>query len=315
MELAPWMSSTLAWLGSELANQFPHIPPHFRSCDELKGSARVDICGVNDKHHFDHIYMSKWYLEPERHVWEFILSVVILGPLCFQWYRVCMREMAARVESRTTDFVKNGVAQKVWGIVLLVVVAIQVYIKNSSERLGSHPAYLAQPCHGHCVILAMLSFIDAEWARGLFHITATQCWGPFLALVAPDLPQDPFQIFVFYFQHLLMMLVIWFRINSGARWMYTSQRWNYFGSVLMSCYHYWVLLPVSLYSGINIATMTVPPDALLVLGTHYRIVWACICILLQGLAVNTIKLCAKLKGVYPREVKDADKNGSTKKLK
>jgi hypothetical protein len=36
--------------------------------------------------------------------------------------------------------------------------------------------------------MAVASFSDAKWARGLLHVCATLWWGPFLAFVAPDLP-------------------------------------------------------------------------------------------------------------------------------
>jgi hypothetical protein len=38
------------------------------------------------------------------------------------------------------------------------------------------------------VIMAVVSFFDTNWARGVLHVSTTLWWGPFLAFVAPDLP-------------------------------------------------------------------------------------------------------------------------------
>lgn len=53
------------------------------------------------------------------------------------------------------------------------------------------------------------------------------------------------------------------------------------GFVFLTCYHWWWLGPVNIVTGVNVATMTVPPDSLVVLGKYYRLVWGLACIALQ----------------------------------
>lgn len=53
------------------------------------------------------------------------------------------------------------------------------------------------------------------------------------------------------------------------------------GFVFLTCYHWWWLAPVNLFTGVNVATMSVPPDSLEMFGKYYRPVWGVICGLLQ----------------------------------
>lgn len=57
--------------------------------------------------------------------------------------------------------------------------------------------------------------------------------------------------------------------------------WNSVGFVFLTCYHWWWLAPVNLFTGVNVATMSVPPDSLEMFGKYYRPVWGVICGLLQ----------------------------------
>lgn len=51
--------------------------------------------------------------------------------------------------------------------------------------------------------------------------------------------------------------------------------------MFLTCYHWWWLAPVNLFTGVNVATMSVPPDSLEMFGKYYRPVWGGICGLLQ----------------------------------
>lgn len=51
--------------------------------------------------------------------------------------------------------------------------------------------------------------------------------------------------------------------------------------MFLTCYHWWWLAPVNLVTGVNVATMSVPPDSLEMFGKYYRPVWGGICGLLQ----------------------------------
>lgn len=57
--------------------------------------------------------------------------------------------------------------------------------------------------------------------------------------------------------------------------------WNSVGFVFLTCYHFWWLAPVNLYTGVNVATMSVPPDSLEMFGKYYRPLWGVTCGVLQ----------------------------------
>lgn len=57
--------------------------------------------------------------------------------------------------------------------------------------------------------------------------------------------------------------------------------WNSVGFVFLTCYHFWWLAPVNLYTGVNVATMSVPPDSLVMFGKYYRPLWGVTCGVLQ----------------------------------
>lgn len=79
--------------------------------------------------------------------------------------------------------------------------------------------------------------------------------------------------------------------------------WNFVGFVFLSCYHFWWLALVNLFTGVNVATMTVPPASLEMFGKYYRPVWGVICGLLQVRLASCACMCFLLfllfSGTYP----------------
>lgn len=57
--------------------------------------------------------------------------------------------------------------------------------------------------------------------------------------------------------------------------------WNSVGFLFLTCYHWWWLAPVNIVTGVNVATMSVPPDSLEMFGKYYRLLWGVSCIALQ----------------------------------
>ncbi|CAN0320384.1 unnamed protein product, partial [Phaeothamnion confervicola] len=150
-------------------------------------------------------YRSKWFLTPRQHVVEALGSVILLLPALVAGVAACQRELARRPSKADPTFRRVGPVHKVWAYSLLVSVLVGAWMKLQSDHIGSHPMFLWQPCHTHSVVLAATSLVDAQWARAVFHVAVTLWWGPFLALVAPDLPSEPIHIALFYIQHVLMM--------------------------------------------------------------------------------------------------------------
>ena len=250
-------------------------------------------------------YASTWYLSPHQHIVETLLSVVILVPILTAFCWACFRRVRAAAQSyRTNQAVSPRVPvpmwQKCWAVLLLMSVALQLHLKAQADDPVNHPAFLAQPCHIHSIFMALASFSDDEWSRAILHVATTLWWGPFLAFIAPDLPILNLDIFAFYFEHTLLMVVIAARLTSGAYWMYRDRWMNWFGFFVLAAYHWWFLAPFSMISGVNLATMMSPPPTLEFMGRYYRVLWFMCCALLQLFAVTFVKLLAKhVAGVLP----------------
>lgn len=76
-----------------------------------------------------------------------------------------------------------------------------------------------------------------------------------------------------------------FAVNKYHRPLYRSFAWNYFSFVVLSAYHWLMLLPWGILTGINVATMLSPPPALVPFGRAYRPVQGAACFLLQNISV------------------------------
>lgn len=77
--------------------------------------------------------------------------------------------------------------------------------------------------------------------------------------------------------------------------------WNSVGFLFLTCYHWWWLAPVNIVTGVNVATMSVPPDSLEMFGKYYRLIWGVICMTLQvrfGRVACVSCLWAKLSLCY-----------------
>lgn len=244
-------------------------------------------------------YISQWYLSPKQHVIEMAGSILLLVPVVYLYYKVCRTRVRRRRASGTFGSKSPSLVMKLWGAGLLAHVGIGAFLKFTKGGLASHPAYLWQPCHVHSLVMGLCSFIDTDWSLLVMHVATTLWWGPFLAFVAPSLPTDPVEIAIFWGQHTLMLLMPFFRLALGANWLFRDFWWNSVGFLFLTCYHWWWLAPVNIYTGVNVATMSVPPDSLVMFGKYYRPVWGAMCMMLQLLAVLVMALLARMFGQWP----------------
>ncbi|CAM9701019.1 unnamed protein product [Scytosiphon promiscuus] len=236
-------------------------------------------------------------------------SVLVLSPLVYIYYKLCRARL--RVQRRLAP---KGFFTKVWGAGLVGLAAAGAFLKFSKRELISHPAYLWQPCHVHSVVLGLCAFVETEGSLLVMHVATTLWWGPFLAFVAPSLPNDPVEIAVFWAQHTLLLLAPFIRLTVGARWLYRDFWWNSVGFVFLTCYHFWWLAPVNLYTGVNVATMSVPPDSLEMFGKYYRPLWGVTCGVLQLVAVGVMCALAALFGQMPASSAAAESRLSTRRV-
>lgn len=153
-------------------------------------------------------FISQWYLSPRQHVIEMAASVLVLSPLVYLYYKLCRARLrvqrrlalqagaggAAAAERAFDSKRPKGLLTKVWGAGLVGLAAAGAFLKFSKRELISHPAYLWQPCHVHSVVLGLCAFVESEGSLLVMHVATTLWWGPFLAFVAPSLPNDPVEV-------------------------------------------------------------------------------------------------------------------------
>ncbi|CBN77465.1 conserved unknown protein [Ectocarpus siliculosus] len=306
-------------IGEWLQSVAPHVLPHtvvvpggadtavladfvLRAIAEAKSCVQegVNVClDAEGRVTALYTFISQWYLSPRQHVVEMALSILVLSPLVYLYFKLCRARLRLKRAAGAFDAKRPSLLMKLWGAALLGLVGAGAFLKFTKQELISHPAYLWQPCHVHSLVMGLCAFVETEGSLLVMHVATTLWWGPFLAFVAPSLPTDPVEIAIFWAQHALMLLAPFLRLTVGTRWLYRDFWWNSVGFVFLTCYHWWWLAPVNLFTGVNVATMSVPPDSLEMFGKYYRPVWGLICGLLQLAAVGVMCVLARVFGQMP----------------
>jgi len=226
-------------------------------------------------------YLSRWHSSPFQHAVEIVISVLLFGPLLLSaWKNMEKQVRALRITYTPTKL------QVLWSYALLMTFVLQVPLKLDVKKLPSHPAYFLQPCHVTTVLYFVCTVVPCYSSFICFHALSLLTWGPSLAFCFPNYPATPLEVLFFHLQHLLLVSAPIFAISKVHRPLYRSWSWNYFSFLLLSAYHWWLLLPWGIYTGINVATMTSPPPALAPFKRYYRLVQAGACFILHTLSVG-----------------------------
>lgn len=153
-------------------------------------------------------------------------------------------------------------------------------------QVSSHPAYFLQPCHVSTIGYYLATVIPSEFSFIAFHGLSLLTWGPSLAFCFPNLPETKYEVLLFWLQHVLLATAPLFAVNKWHRPLYRSWSWNYFSFIVLSAYHWLMLLPWGILTGINVATMLSPPPALVPFGRAYRPVQGAACFVLHSISVG-----------------------------
>lgn len=122
------------------------------------------------------------------------LSILLLSPLVYLYFKLCRGRVRLHRAAETFDFKRPNLLMKLWGLALLGLVFAGAFLKFTKQELISHPAYLWQPCHVHSLVMGLCAFVETEESLLVMHVATTLWWGPFLAFVAPSLPNDPVEV-------------------------------------------------------------------------------------------------------------------------
>lgn len=226
-------------------------------------------------------YLSRWHSSPAQHAAELLVSFFLFGPLLFVAWRNMQRQMRAL---RITYTPTKG--QVLWSYGLLMTLILQVPLKLDINNISSHPAYFLQPCHVTTVLYFLCTVAPSNTSFICFHALSLLTWGPSLAFCFPNYPTTRLEVLFFHLQHVFLVTAPLFAVNKTHRPLYRSWSWNYFSFIVLSAYHWWLLLPWAIKSGINVATMTSPPPALAPFRRYYRLVQALACLVLHTLSIG-----------------------------
>ena len=226
-------------------------------------------------------YLSRWHSSPTQHATELLVSFFLFGPLLFVAWRNMQKQMRAL---RITYTPTKG--QVLWSFGLLMTLLLQVPLKLDVNNISSHPAYFLQPCHVTTILYFICTVAPSDASFICFHALSLLTWGPSLAFCFPNLPATRLEVLFFHLQHIFLVTAPLFAVNKTHRPLYRSWSWNYFSFVVLSAYHWWLLLPWAIKSGINVATMTSPPPALVPFGRCYRLVQGLACLVLHTMSIG-----------------------------
>lgn len=121
-----------------------------------------------------------------------------------------------------------------------------------------------------------------------------------MAIFFPAFPHDPIETLIFVIQHFLMVIAPLIRVWVGFPQFFRSAHWSFVGVLLLILYHWLVLLPWSMVTGVNVATMMSPPPDLAFLEKWYRVAQCLICIGLQFVMVLLHRILAWFVSLIPR---------------
>lgn len=242
-------------------------------------------------------YLSRWHSSPTQHAAELIVSFLLFSPLLYVAWRNMQKQMRAL---RITYTPTKG--QVLWSFGLIMTLLLQVPLKLDVTNISSHPAYFLQPCHVTTILYFICTVVPSETSFICFHALSLLTWGPSLAFCFPNLPATRLEVTFFYLQHIFLCTAPIFAVNKTHRLLYKSWSWNYFSFVVLSAYHWWLLLPWAIKSGINVATMTSPPPALIPFGRCYRFVQGLACLVLHSLSIGVhLALSALMQSMAKRK--------------
>ncbi len=92
----------------------------------------------------------------------------------------------------------------------------------------------------------LASVIPSELSFVVFHGLSLLTWGPSLAFCFPNLPETQYEVVMFWSQHVLLVTAPLLAVNKQHRPLYRSWSWNYFSFVVLSAYHWLMLVRTSL---------------------------------------------------------------------
>jgi len=132
--------------------------------------------------------------------------------------------------------------------------------------------FIVQPCHIYCLVLAWALTTNSPGGRAAFQVFATAgWWSAGLALLFPatgDL--EGLEYAMFWVEHWVLMLAPLSCLLRGRYTVLVDLSWGMVGYWITATFHVLLIVPISVVTRTNVASMCQPPPALADFGGWYR---------------------------------------------
>ncbi|XP_039502444.1 transmembrane protein 164 isoform X2 [Drosophila santomea] len=163
---------------------------------------------------------------------------------------------------------------------LLISLSMIFGIEMGFKLSGQSMIFALNPCHVQsCLQIYLLAAKPTKTTTALFRIQMSNLNGPFLAFLFPEVEGRtyPFEQATYWIQHALLYIIPIYIIRSGA---YTVEdlsefHWSHIGTAFMLFYHFVLLSPLSIFTGINLDHMLCAAMSDPFQGPNYRIFACC----------------------------------------
>ncbi|EDV98178.1 transmembrane protein 164 [Drosophila grimshawi] len=163
---------------------------------------------------------------------------------------------------------------------LLISMSIVFGIEMGFKLAGRSMIFTLNPCHVQtCLQIYLLAAKPTRTTTALFRIQMSNLNGPFLAFIFPEVEGRtyPFEQAAYWIQHALLYIIPIYILRSGA---YTVEdlgdfKWSKIGTAFMLFYHFALLSPLSILTGINLDHMLCAAMSDPFQGQNYRLFACC----------------------------------------
>eukprot|EP00164_Ancoracysta_twista_P005269 GFYU01007211.1.p1 GENE.GFYU01007211.1~~GFYU01007211.1.p1 ORF type:complete len:316 (-),score=98.13 GFYU01007211.1:40-987(-) len=232
--------------------------------------------------------VASWYISPKQHIVEGLFYNLFFGYWALHFLRrlnnVGYFELAALHPPATTA------KTKVWGKILTQVTLWTYLITVGYKWTRNELPFLLQPCHILNLTLIVMDFMPrnedgtpSKTTTIMFQVYCCIMYSTVLALATPDLTDLylPFEIPMFFWQHILLLLHPYFAIKLG---MFSLLPYSLDLVMLAHCtfsvVHAALLQFCGWQTGLNLNYLwSPPPGPLDLFGRGYRVVMYGACLL------------------------------------
>ncbi|XP_068145701.1 transmembrane protein 164 [Drosophila tropicalis] len=165
-------------------------------------------------------------------------------------------------------------------LLLIIVLSMIFGIEMGFKLAGRSMIFALNPCHVQtCLQIYLLAAKPTKTTTALFRIQMSNLNGPFLAFLFPEVEGRtyPFEQATYWIQHALLYIIPIYILRSGA---YTIEdlgdfHWAKIGTAFMLFYHFVLLSPLSIFTGINLDHMLCAAVSDPFQGPNYRLFACC----------------------------------------